>query len=201
MIKRESILLFSFLVAMYFFLPAGVAMDGGKNAVTSALKNLEPQNKPVYFVQIFDGDFPIPTRFEIQPNGYKESGSLRFQSPSMPLIQSTHLSGVGASNTALIETGTNSNFIRKFWKGSKEGDITRLKCYGLHVEIKVTPDMRMMTNEYGASTQLSAVLIHNNSRYVSIVGADKSLWKQLLSVYGALAHKKKGSDCKLSYGR
>jgi hypothetical protein len=117
--KCKLSLFFNFFAAIAFcFLPLGLAFAGNKSTLESALQNLEKKNKPVFFVSLFDGDFPIPTRFEIYPNGYKRSGSIRFISPSMPLTDSDNLNQAGLIDSGRIEIGDSRNFIKNFW-GSK----------------------------------------------------------------------------------
>lgn len=187
-------LLLFFAVIAFCFLSFSVAFAGNKSTMESALQNLEQRNKPVFFVSLFGGDFPIPTRFEIYPNGYKRSGSIRFISPSMPLTDSDNLNQVGLSDSGRIEIGNSRNFIQNFWGSGSGKDIKEAKCYGLQIEIKRTPNMRMK-DEHGKNVQISAVLIHNKAQYLVLFGTDGSLWKQLLSVYGVLSGKNKGPTC------
>ncbi len=187
-------LLLFFAAIAFCFLPFSGAFAGNKSTMESALQNLEQRNKPVFFVSLFDGDFPIPIRFEIYPNGYKRSGSIRFISPSMPLTDSDNLNQVGLSDSGRIEIGNSRNFIQNFWGSGSGKDIKKVKCYGLQIEIESTPSMHMK-GVHGQNVQISAVLIHNEAQYIVLVGTDGSLWKQLLSVYGALSGKNKGPTC------
>ncbi len=185
-------LLLFFAATAFCFLPFSVAFAGNKSTMESALQNLEQKNKPVFFVSLFDGDFPIPTRFEIYPNGYKRSGRVRFVSPSTPLTDSDNLSQGGLSDNDRIEIGDSRKFIQNFGGSGSEKDIKKIKCYGLQIES--TPGMHMK-GVHGQNVQISAVLIHNEAQYIVLVGTDGSLWKQLLSVYGALSGKNKGPTC------
>ncbi len=198
MIRRRLVLFLGVFAAVSFLLPAGTAVAGGQPTRKSVLKNIDPWNKPVYFIHIFDGNFPIPTRFEIYPEDYKKSGSIRFQSSFLTLkysFERNNLRGANVDKTGMIEIGTSSSFIKSFWGDNEKDSIRKFECYGLDVETKATPDMRM-ENEHGGSSQITAALIHNKTQYV-LVFSTGSLWKQLLSVYGALSDKEEGPTCRI----
>lgn len=202
MIRLGLVLFSGIFAAMSFLLPACTAVAGGQPITKSVLENIDAWNKPVYFIHIFGGDFPIPTRFEIYPEDYKKSGSIRFQSSFVTLkfgFEHNNLSGSNVDKTGMIEIGTSNSFIKSFWKGSNQGAVKKFKCYGLHVETQAAPDMRLK-NQHGGSSQITAALIHNKAQYV-LVFSTGSLWKQLLSVYGALSNKKEGPTCQIHEAR
>jgi hypothetical protein len=178
------------VIALVGFFPLAQAL-----AVTSGsigiLDTLSKRNRPVYFVHIFDGDFPIPVRFELFPHGREGSNELDFKSASLPLINSYNNSAFKNENIGFIKIGNSADYVKKHlalnpnFPESKKS----FECYGLNVLV------RRPLNQNPGATNFSDAFIYRGSQYIEISGNDIELWSELLKVYGSLAKEHAGSDC------
>jgi len=189
----------SFSSYMIFFIVSSLLMSNTafayEDQVSTVLDRIAPHNQPVYYVHLFNGDFPIPTRFEVYLPGHGDSERIRLESPSMPLMASRDMKMLGLKNTGAIEIGVDKNYISTFWgSNSNAADIQRFTCYGLYVEVN-QPANTKLKDERGKTVRVRDVLIYRGAQFVSITGVDHSLWKQLIRVYGALSGKIGGPNC------
>lgn len=144
---------------------------------------LPPIDKPVFYIQIFGNDFPVPTRFEFRPNPGLPGISAEFRSPSGYILKEQPMTG--ALNKDLLGSvfvGNYPDYISSLKKHPhSESDIVRsFKCYGLSVEV------RKATTGVRAQVHQVSVLIHNGKEFIDIVGRSDVLPKKLLRLYGDL---------------
>lgn len=174
------------------FFPVILAF-GGQSALDHALSQLPDRNKPVYFVHVFGGDFPIPVRFELFPSGHEETEGMEFRSPSLPLIASYSISASNNAHNGFITIGNSVTYVQKFLATdpSFPESIQAFKCFDLTVAI------RHPKNQSREMRDFSNVLIYNNSQYIKISGGDSALWRELLDIFGALSGEEPGSQCPL----
>lgn len=183
------------VVLIGFVLTVGAAYahppsDSGFNKIRIS-DYLSPVNRPVFYVQIFGNDFPIPTRFELRLNERLTGGYATFRSPSGYIMKEEPTTGAVNPNllgTIIVGSYSKSTLTKIYY--ARSSDVVRsLRCYGLNVTI------RKATKGLRASIHQVSVLIHNKKMFIYLIGESNSLPKSLLHLYGALNGVSEGNNC------
>lgn len=152
------------------------------HAETNSTTFLSGRDLPVFYVQIFGNDFPIPVRFEYMPDYHPRGAWIYLQSPSPALIEELGPEMLAPSLTASIEVGSYPTYTKALATNPQTGaySVKRFACFGLSIEI------HQYTAGKAAQLHEISVLIHDNNEYLSYVGDSDNLPKALLRFYGAL---------------
>jgi len=155
---------------------------------------LSPVNRPVFYVQIFGNDFPVPTRFEFRPNPGLPGIGAEFRSPSGYILKKQPLTGALNPNLlGSVYMGSYPDYMASLKENPNSDSISDVvhsfKCYGLSVEVrKATAGVRAQVHQI-------SVLIHNKNEFIDIVGRTDELPRRLLRLYGALNRIERGAGC------
>jgi len=191
-VKRRMVIAIGLLL---FIMGSAYAHPLNDNSTNIRIADyLSSVNRPVFYIQIFGNDFPVPTRFEFRPNPGLLGIEAEFRSPSGYILKEQPLTGALNPNLlGSVYIGSYPGYIASLKEHpdlDSISDIVRsFKCYGLSVEVrKATAGVRAKIHQI-------SVLIHNKNEFIDIVGRTDELPKRLLRLYGDLNRIEKGVGC------